>query len=371
MPHKQRLCIYAPSYDDGGVGRMLANLARGIVARGYPVDFLAQPRWGPFKDSLPAQVNIIDAVREFSSAAVPDLTAYLRAHEPAIVISAKERADSVVVAAARAAAGETRVATIIGTDHVQRFRGANVLRRWRAYRRLRRLYRQVDILIAVSQGVADALAHITGVAREQIFVAPNPTVGAEFFALAKQPPQHPWLNDNKTCPVVLGVGRLGTVKDFATLIRAFARVRKEMAVRLLIIGEGRRRRRLEKLARRLDVQDDVSLPGFADNAYSCMAHADLFVLSSHREGSPNTLIEALAAGTPVVSTDCPSGPREILADGRYGRLVPVGDVRAMATAMREALAEPRGARDSRAAVRQFEIDASTQRYLEIFGWEEE
>jgi glycosyltransferase involved in cell wall biosynthesis len=152
------------------------------------------------------------------------------------------------------------------------------------------------------------------------------------LALARQRPDHPWFQAGQP-PVIIGVGRLTRQKDFPTLIRAFAELRRRSPARLLILGEGEERPRREALAGELGVSDHVALPGFVENAMGCMAGSALFVLSSAWEGLPTVLIEALAAGTRVVSTDCPSGPREILQNGRLGALVPVGDAAALAQAM--------------------------------------
>jgi glycosyltransferase involved in cell wall biosynthesis len=140
--------------------------------------------------------------------------------------------------------------------------------------------------------------------------------------------------------VILGVGRLTRLKDFATLIRAFAEVRRGRVARLMILGEGEEQAALEALVGELGLVDDVALPGFRGNAVAYMARSALLVLSSLSEALPTVLIEALAVGTQVVSTDCPNGPREILQEGRLGTLVPVGDVAALATAMVAALDRP-------------------------------
>ncbi|MCX8018578.1 MAG: glycosyltransferase, partial [Rhodocyclaceae bacterium] len=168
-------------------------------------------------------------------------------------------------------------------------------------------------------------------------------------------------------PVILGLGELGARKDFATLIRAFARLRARRRARLLILGRGRQRERLLALAAALGVKDDVALPGFVPDPYAYLAHAALFVLSSRWEGLPFALVEALAVGTPAVATDCPSGPREVLADGRYGALVPVGDDRALAEAMEATLDRPLPRLVLQQAARRFEIESATSAYLSAMG----
>ena len=182
-------------------------------------------------------------------------------------------------------------------------------------------------------------------------------------ALAREVPDHPWFAPGQP-PVILGVGRLTPQKDFPTLVRAFSQVRRLRAARLVILGEGEGRAELEALADELGVKEDLALPGFQNNALSYMAHSAVFVLSSAWEGLPTVLIEALAAGTRVVSTDCPSGPREILQDGRFGALVPVGDASALARAILETLERPASC-VSPDALHSFTRDAAVDHYLHL------
>jgi glycosyltransferase involved in cell wall biosynthesis len=191
----------------------------------------------------------------------------------------------------------------------------------------------------------------------------NPVITPAVLAMAGRQPDHPWYASGQP-PVVLGVGRLTPQKDFRTLVRAFAQVRRGRPARLMILGEGEERPRLEALADELGVRADVAMPGFRDDAIACMAHSAVFVLSSVFEGLPTVLIEALAAGTRVVSTDCPSGPREILQGGRLGALVGVGDVAGLAAAIVEALDRPSDAVPSE-ALAPFTMDAAVTHYMHL------
>ena len=210
---------------------------------------------------------------------------------------------------------------------------------------------------------ADDLAHTCGLPRETVQVIYNPVINPAVMAVAREKPDHPWLAAGEP-PVILGVGRLTAQKDFPTLIRAFAEVRKQQPTRLIILGEGEDRPRLEALADELRVRPDVDLPGFRRDAMAFMARSALFVLSSAFEGLPTVLIEALAAGTAVVSTDCPSGPREILQDGRLGRLVPVGDPVKLAEAMLDTLRRPPGP-ISAEMLAPFTRDVAVDHYLRL------
>jgi glycosyltransferase involved in cell wall biosynthesis len=180
--------------------------------------------------------------------------------------------------------------------------------------------------------------------------------------MAAEPLEHPWFRPGEPA-VILALGRLVPQKDFGMLIRAFAQVRRARAARLLILGEGPERDGLAAAIAENGLQDDVQLPGWTVNPYPYMARSRLFVLSSRWEGLPTVLIEALFCGVEVVSTDCPSGPREILDGGRYGALVPVGDVDALAEAMERALSRD-AARPGQESWLPFEQDVVAGRYLQ-------
>jgi glycosyltransferase involved in cell wall biosynthesis len=233
---------------------------------------------------------------------------------------------------------------------------------------MRWLYPLVDQIIAVSQGVAEDIREITGLPPERITVIHNPVITARLLAMAREPVAHPWFNAAEP-PVILGAGRLTRQKDFPTLIRAFARVQRHRPARLVILGEGRQRLALKTLAAELGVASEVDLPGFVVNPYAYMAKAAVFALSSTWEGSPNVLTEALALGTPAVATDCPSGPREILGEGRYGALVPVSDSASLAQAILATLDDPPDCTLLRQAVREYSLESSVLAYLQALGLE--
>ncbi|MGB2886052.1 MAG: glycosyltransferase, partial [Dehalococcoidia bacterium] len=203
-----------------------------------------------------------------------------------------------------------------------------------------------------------------GLPRKKIEVIYNPVITPELLEKAREPVDHPWFQPGEP-PVVLGVGRLTEQKDFPTLLRAFALVRKERAARLVILGEGEDRPELKALVDELGIAEDVDMPGFVDNPYGYMAGAAVFALSSRWEGLPTVLIEAMALGKPVVATDCPSGAREILNDGRYGTLVPVGDAKRLATGISGMLEHPVEPLPS--WVDRFRPDCTIQAYLKAIG----
>ena len=201
---------------------------------------------------------------------------------------------------------------------------------------MRKTYPLAHAVVSVSPGVANDLASVLGLPRARIRVIYNPVISTDLLIRANESPNHTWLTTQET-PVILAVGRLVEQKDFSTLIRAFALVRRQIPARLIILGEGELRAELRALVSSLNLNDCVDMPGFTENPYGFMHRAAIVALSSRWEALPTVLIEALYCGVPVVSTDCPSGPAEILAQGKYGRLVPVGDPVAMASALLESL----------------------------------
>jgi glycosyltransferase involved in cell wall biosynthesis len=218
-------------------------------------------------------------------------------------------------------------------------------------------------VVAVSQGAAEDLVTMAGLSPDLIEVIYNPVITPTLIAESRKPPGHPWFTDGGP-PVLLGVGRLTRQKDFTTLIRAFHRVRRNRSARLLILGEGVERPTLTALISELGLQHDVELPGWRPDVLACMARCAVFVLSSAWEGLPTVLIEALAAGTRVVATDCKSGPREILQDGSLGALVPVGDATALASAIEETMDCPPGP-VSLQVLAPFSQDVAVEHYLRV------
>jgi glycosyltransferase involved in cell wall biosynthesis len=224
-------------------------------------------------------------------------------------------------------------------------------------------YPWADAIVTVSQGSADDLVRL-GLSSERIRVIYNPVVTPELFEKAKEPLEHDWFEPGSP-PVILGVGRLEKQKDFPTLIRAFAQVRQQRPARLMILGEGQDRPALEALVQELGIEEDVALPGFVANPFAYMARAGVFVLSSLFEGLPTVLIEAIAVGTKVVSTDCESGPAEILENGLYGKLVPVGDSKGIAEAILSTLEEPANSEAQQRKTAEFSLEKAVAQYRQV------
>lgn len=365
--HTDRIAILISFSGEGGVERMILNLAEGFAARGLAVDLLAIRSDSAHLGQLPERVRPIDLGAGHTNLALRPLVRYLRTERPRALLAAKDRAIRVAAIARRLAGVEVRLTGRLGTNLSAALQGKPALQRWLRCQPMRWIYPMVDRIVAVSEGVAEDTLRITGLPRERVTVVRNPVITPRLMAMGQEPVDHPWFHDDGV-PVILGAGRLTGQKDFATLIRAFAHVRKERPARLVILGEGRLRPALEDLAAELGIATDVDLPGFAPNPYAYMARAAVFALSSRWEGSPNVLTEAMVMGTPVVATDCPSGPREILQGGRYGPLVAMGDVRGLAQAILDTLAAPPDRTGLQEAVREYSVEESVQGYLRALGF---
>jgi len=292
---------------------------------------------GPFLSEVRSPVRVVDLKASRALTSLPALVRYLRSEQPEAMLSVFGYVNIIACWAWRLAGVRTRL--LLNEQNTISLESGNASK-WRGRLvpwLIKRFYPWANGIVVVSNGVRDDMAQLTKIPRERITVIYNPSVvGAEVWEKAQAPLDHPWFKPDQP-PVLVAVGRLQMQKDYPTLLHAFAKVRKNRPVRLLILGEGKERVPLEDLIKELGLEQDISLPGFVMNPYAYMARASLFVLSSRWEGLPTVLIEALCCGTPVVSTDCPSGPREILRDGQYGQLVPVGNVDELAGAIEATL----------------------------------
>jgi len=369
---QKHIAFFIPSLGGGGAERMFLNLANEFVRRGLRVDLVLVRKEGPYLNKVAEEVNIVDLGARRTLFSLVPLIKYLRRERPRALIASMEHANIIAILAKFLARVKTKVIIRIANTLSVSLQGS------KGYRQPLRLYgtilfsRFADKIIAVSKGVADDFAKTVRIPRETIKVIYNPTVTKKMLYQRKK---HRVQNTDKaqgreqkkqTC-TVLGIGRLHPQKDFGTLIRAFAKVRENRNAKLIILGEGEKRKELKELVKELDLREDVELPGFVDNPYVYMARADVFVLSSRWEGLPNTLIEAMACGTPVVSTNCPSGPAEILENGKYGKLVPVEDVDVLAKAILETLENPIDSRKLQERAEYFSVKKAAEKYLAIMS----
>jgi glycosyltransferase involved in cell wall biosynthesis len=364
---RQRIGFFLATSGHSGVDRIMRNLIPAIAARGYAVDLLHVRGHGPVLDETPDNVRVVDLGSGHVYTCLPALIRYLRRERPAALLSDKDRVNRTALVGCALSRMPVRLVLRTGTTVSHNLAGRGAIERRLQRFSMRHLYRYGYATVVPSCGAADDLARYAGIDRRHIQVLPSPVVTDRLYSDALTGVEHPWLQA-RHCPVILGVGELSRRKDFATLIRAFAELRRRRAARLIILGRGRQADALRRLTRDCGVAADVDLPGFDPNPYRFLARADLFVLASRWEGMPVALIEAVALGTPVVATDCPSGPREILRGGRYGPLVPVGDAAALASAMGEVLDHPLPKEQLQEAVVAYHVDRSAGAYLAAMGF---
>lgn len=361
-PHDREIAIYLPDLSGGGAERLHVQLAAAWRDMGYRPRFLLDRRQGALLNAVPpgCPVDSLDAGRQL--AALPRLVRWLRLHRPAVLIANMEHMNVMAVTAGALARVPTR---IIVTQHnalSQQIAQRGAIK-WRALPALyRRALPRADAVVAVSHGVAQDMAALTGWPAARTRVIHNGLVDDGFAERAAGAPDHRWFAEGRR--VIVAVGRLTLQKDFATLLRAMPAVDADAS--LVILGEGPERQRLEALVRKLALEGRVAMPGFVANPLPWLRAADLMVMSSRFEGFGNVLVEALACGTPVVSTDCPHGPAEILDGGRFGALVPVQDPLALAAAIQAGLAHPPDPSVSMARGRSFTVRGCASRYATLF-----
>lgn len=359
---REKFAVYLPSLAGGGAERSMVNLAIGMAQHNVDVDLVLAEASGPYLKMVPPSVRIVDLKAGRVLQSLNPLANYLRSQKPKGIVAAMDHANIVTLWAKKLAGVSTKVAVCMQNTVSQdannsantRGRFIPLATKW--------FYPWATGVVGVSQGVVDDFVKLTGVSKN-VMVIHNPVVTPELFSRAQEPADHPWLQAGQK-PVLMGVGRLTKQKDFPNLIQAFAQVRKRHDVRLMILGEGELRSELEQLIVSLGLTEHVALPGFAANPYAYMRRARMFVLSSLWEGLPTVLIEAMALGTPVVATDCPSGPQEILKGGKLGRLVPISNHQALAEAISATLNEPQQPANE-ANYRDYTQAVVTEKYLKL------
>lgn len=345
----------------GGIERQYVRLANQMVSLGHQVDFLLCKKDGPFLEMLDSKIRVFDFGTEVPRKSIPGLAAYLKEHRPEGILGGHDAVNIAVVEAVRRAKVPTR--SVFCAHNTMSVRYGREQRDFRSRLRgmaVKMAARRAGRVGAVSSQSADDLAAWANIPRKYIAVPYVPIVSSQLILDSKRPPQHPWLVA-KTGPVAITVGRQTELKQLDILIRAIKELPE--AVRLINFGEGPEQESLKSLVKEMGLSERVSFPGVTANPAAEMAAADLVVLSSRMEGLPAVLIEGLAAGVPIVSTDCTSGPREILEEGKWGRLVPVGDQHALAKAIEESLKDP--IRPTPESWSRFTVEESTNRYLDL------
>ncbi len=351
-----------PHFRAGGAERVTLLLASELAARGLRICVAAYETKGEFLDRVDPRVRVEQVGGAGWFSAILPLARLVRRTRPRALVGVMVSCNVAVVVAGRLARTQAR---IVLTEHNQVDKSANFFGdNSRSYRAIRWAYPHADLIVCVSDGVRDSLCRYSGMRPDRMHVVHNPIVSADLIEQAAQPCSHPWANDPEV-PLILAVGRLATAKNYPMMLRAFDILRRQRPARLLILGNGHERGALAALIAELGLGDLVELHGYTANPYAFMSRAQLFVLSSSWEGFPTVLVEALACGSPAVSTDCPSGPREILLDGALGGLVQVGDEAAFAAAMMRMLDSPPAREALMERGRAFSVERATDIYTRL------
>ena len=364
---EQRIAFFLPNLAGGGAERVALNLLAGMLERDeLLLDLVVAATDGPYIDQVPERVRLVNLGTGRVTKAIPALARYLTEYQPLALVSHMNHANIAAILAKELARSKTKLVVVehdtlsASKSRLRRSKFLPLLMKW--------LYPRADAIVGVSQGVAEDLDTQLSFPPGTVKTVYNPVVDRELIAKAQAPVAHPWFAPGSP-PVFLAVGRLSPQKDFANLLAAFALVHQRQPARLLILGEGEERSALEAQIAALGIGADVSVPGFVQNPYAYMSQATTFVLSSRWEGLPTVLIEAMACGCAVVATDCPSGPQEILAGGKYGLLVPIADASALADAMLQTLEAPMSKSASIERGRYFSAERAVDEYLALCNYQ--
>jgi glycosyltransferase involved in cell wall biosynthesis len=353
---QRRLALLLPDMGGGGAERVALRLAEDFVARGHLVDVVLLRAEGALLPLLPPQVRVVDLKAPRIRSALRPLVRYLREEKPFALQALMWPITSLAVMARALARSPTRLVLAEHTTLSRHYAHFGRPRRLLQRASIRFFYPRAEALVTVSEGSAADLARLSGLARARFEVIYNPV---------RPQDESPAPARASAIPTILSVGSLKPEKNQALLIRAFARVAARREARLTIVGAGPLEAELKRVAEEEGVAGKVTFPGFTTDPSPTYRAADLFVLSSDYEGYPLVLIEALWAGLRIVSTDCESGPREILDNGRFGRLVPVGDAASLATAVEDALDSPVDPRLLRARAEALSGPDTSDRYLAL------
>jgi len=362
----KKVALYIPSMSGGGAERVMLTLANALAEKDMiSIDLVLNKAEGLYLNDVSDKVNIVNLNTSRVLKSVIPLSRYLKQEKPDTILSAMNYVNVIAVFAKLLSGTNTRVVVSEHGNLSASLRCSKAVYRVLLKSLMSWTYKKSDFIVAVSDGVADDLSRQIKINRNKISTIYNPISTPNFLEKAQcsLPLLAPCF-DKDASLVILSAGRLAREKDFTTLINAFAKVRTQKKCHLVILGEGALRPELELLIKKLDLQDSVQLPGFVDNPHAWMLNADLFVLSSIHEGFGNVIVEAMACGMPVVSTDCPSGPIEILEDGKWGELVPVGDVELLSKAIIKVLSKPNNI-DVKERARFFSVENSVNKYLEL------
>ncbi|NSW52385.1 MAG: glycosyltransferase [Anaerolineae bacterium] len=362
----RRIVLFFSNLSGGGIQRVMLSLAEGMLQAGWQVDLLVLDGTGPLAEQIPPGCRLLDFSLPHVYQALPNVVSYLRSSQPEVLFTAQTHYNLAAMLSRVLSGWKGR---LILSEHInlskQTAHSKNMMEQ--LYPTLARwFYPFADKVVVVSQDAADDLVRRCRLPASRVTVIHNPVLTRPVETLMKPEPEPPWPH-SPSAPLFLAAGRLTPQKNFPLLLQAFTKVlEQEPAAHLVILGEGEDRLALSALAVNLGIHGSVWLPGFVPNPYPWMARCSVFVLSSSWEGFGNVLVEAMACGTPVVATDCPSGPAEILEKGRLGRLVPPEDAAALAAAMLAEWRSPHQPHVLKQRAADFTLDAILPKYLALF-----
>jgi glycosyltransferase involved in cell wall biosynthesis len=357
------ITLFLPSLEGGGAQRVFVELANEFVALGLRVNLALASAHGPYLEEICTGVRVIDFGASGVLQSLPKLARHLRSERPDVMLSGLDHANIIAMLARVAAGKGTRCVISMRSVPTAVYRESRSVRGWLLLQLIKVAYPFADAIVANSEAVASDLLQLLRITRSRLHIVYNPLNTSWIEKSSREEVDHAWCAPGAP-PIVLGVGSLGVLKDFPTLIRAFSIVRSIHDCRLVILGEGAQREELEGLIHELGLERDVYLAGFVGNPFAWMRRARVFASSSLTEGCPNALMQALACGTSVISTDCVGGSAEILQHGKWGRLIAVGDYRAMADAIAKTL-EATTQPDVRQRANDFAHDRIARQYLRI------
>lgn len=358
-----KIALFVASLTGGGAERVMVVLANCFAHRNIQTHLVIAKPILTYASELDSRVRLVNLNTYRMTRTLVSLARYLKRERPEAILSTLVEANITAVAARWLSGTSTRLFIREASTPSRALRRHHRLQKRITARLLPLAYRYADGVIAISEGVYNDLTRRFHLPPHKVHLIHNPVPLKKIRTLMLEPIAHPWFED-ASAPVILSVGNLRRAKDYPTLLRAFARVREHLPAHLLIIGEGEERPRLERTIELLNLREVVQMPGFDPNPFRYMHRAKLFVLSSIYEGFPNVLVQALVCGCPVVSTDCESGPRDILKGGAYGRLTPPGDSDALADAIVESFAHP-CASPPQEWLEQFDEDHVAEQYLKL------
>jgi glycosyltransferase involved in cell wall biosynthesis len=350
----------------GGAEKVMLTLAGEFAETGLKIDLVLVKLGGDYRELIHPKIRVVNFSNSRLITALPLLVNYLRQNRPKVLISALEDPNTLALTAKILARVPTKFIVSVHNPVCFNEKGSSQLKQKFRPLFIRWLFPFADAIVAVSQGVADGIVQISGLPSARITVIYNPIFSPELLTKFDEYVDCDWFVNDQT-PVVLGVGRLSKEKDFPSLIRAFAMVRNQSyPVKLIILGQGEELQYLESLVKELDLVGDVAFLGFVSNPYTYMRKAKMLVVTSLFEGFGNVLVEAMIAGTPVISTDCEGGPSEILAAGKYGKLIDVGDIQGLAAAMIDTLTNPPNNDLLKRRGMEFSVETASLKYKELF-----